>query len=839
MSDLRNIRSFVCQVFWLFFIVNSVFAQQFATDVEMISFDGNGKISELSQLRLDKIKVEVAPSDIFVLAHGWNNSLSDARSSYRDFIERMQSVACKYSLVSDDYRSLVFGISWPSKVLDQTDSSSGRSITSSQVDRQDLFSYFPRGDISDSEYEQDMLNVEELLDKPEINISKIDYDKISQLFTKYRLVSNEQSNSDDAAFFLIGQSGRGLFDSNLTIRQALRIFSYWQMKQRAGIIGAAGVRRMVAELQAAFPSSRFHLIGHSFGCKMLLSCVGENPASPQKVDTLVLLQGAVSYQAMSPIGGYSQVPGRVKGPVVCTYSSNDSALGIPYELASRAAGQTAEGRATSKYAALGRIGPEFCVGRVVSAPQAEDNYKFENRVYGLDGGAYILGHSDLNNEAVTRMLWAAVATGSSGTGGANLVAGRSAETAHDVAKFAAKTASLVVEKSGDNFDESVLIDLYSDTIEAGVTAQTRNKSLDRPTSLPLNANAGIRDFSIRRTDKDLLFGNERSTLSGKLSKNLYDPRFLAVNSYKTSIRKWLVDERSFDSVARIVSTVQGCDIPADNNYKQCVGICFRPKGQGASFKAYGSGIIVAWNAVITAAHVIPSNSLLGISADLRADALSRYEFGISVGPGTPDQEWGTLPPGTVVLPVKARIEHPKFDGSRYLNDIAVLLLEKELDSTTVFGEPHLSELPIKLAETVFWRPEEPKAVTLVGYGYCDRSASKGFGKRRAAENVLAAIPETEVEARAIGCHFGLEFAAGGQGIDTCNGDSGGPVLARDSEGRLFCMGLTSRSSRVRLDGGVSNGVDIGLDACGDGGVYVLLPKYSEWIWGVINNSRGE
>jgi hypothetical protein len=844
MSYLTSIYSLAFQFLLLSSFIHPVFAQQFATDVEMISFDATGDISKSSELRLAKVKAGIQPTDIFVLAHGWNNNINDARSTYQALMDSMQSVASKYSLVGDDYRSIVVGISWPSKALDETGSSPGRSGTSSQIDRADLYSSFPQGNVSGSEYAKDMVVIEDLLDKPTSDVSEADYVELSRIFAKYRLVANDNQNTEDAGFFLIGQSGRGLFDSDLSVLQALRMFSYWQMKERAGIIGAEGVRRMIEELQTTFPSSRIHLLGHSFGCKLLLSCVGANPALPRQVDTLVLLQGAVSYRAMSPspIGGYSEVPGRVKGPIVCTYSSNDGALGMPYELASRAAGQAAvgRGRTVSKYAALGRVGPEFCDTGFIFASAKADNYEFKNGIYGLNGEAYILGHSDFNNEAVARMMWAAVAPTRSGSTGRTLVAGRSEEETAKISKVAAKTASKVVEQIRDQFDESVLLDLYTDAVEA-VTAQRRKISPDSGAFFPLNSNPTARGSASNRIDADTFARNDSNSLKGKLKEKLYDARFLAVDSYKKSIPNWLVDERSFDSVARILTNdVQGCDMPADNNYKQCVGVCIRLRGQGASFIAYGSGIIIAWNTVITAAHVLPDESLLKLSADLRAEALEKYEFGISIGPGTPDREWGTLPPGTVVLPVKARIEHPSFDGSRFLNDIAVLQLVNELDSTTVFGEePQLSELPIKLAETVFWRPEEPKAVTLVGYGHCDRSGSKGFGKRRAAENVLAAIPETEAEARIIGCHLGLEFAAGGQGIDTCKGDSGGPVLARDSDGQLFCMGLTSRPSRVRLVDGVRSTFGGEPETCGDGGVYVLLPEYSEWIRGVMQNVRDE
>ena len=53
------------------------------------------------------------------------------------------------------------------------------------------------------------------------------------------------------------------------------------------------MRQALVVLQQAFPKARFHLIGHSFGCKVWLECLRE-PKLPRPVDTLILLQGAVS-----------------------------------------------------------------------------------------------------------------------------------------------------------------------------------------------------------------------------------------------------------------------------------------------------------------------------------------------------------------------------------------------------------------------------------------------------------------------------------------------------------------------------------------------------------------
>jgi secreted trypsin-like serine protease len=104
----------------------------------------------------------------------------------------------------------------------------------------------------------------------------------------------------------------------------------------------------------------------------------------------------------------------------------------------------------------------------------------------------------------------------------------------------------------------------------------------------------------------------------------------------------------------------------------------------------------------------------------------------------------------------------------------------------------------------------------------------GAGIRRKVKDVVAAVPETETESRKIGCHLGKEFAAGGQGIDTCNGDSGGPVFAREKDGKWVLVGTTSRATRVQtIDGNAVIGNEP-LSPCGDGGIYTLCWKHP-WL----------
>jgi endonuclease G len=77
----------------------------------------------------------------------------------------------------------------------------------------------------------------------------------------------------------------------------------------------------------------------------------------------------------------------------------------------------------------------------------------------------------------------------------------------------------------------------------------------------------------------------------------------------------------------------------------------------------------------------------------------------------------------------------------------------------------------------------------------------------------------ESDMMAYGCDRGLEMVAGKSLLakDSCSGDSGGPFYVSDGSGEWLLAGATSRATKSAMS------------TCGDGGVYVRLDKYREWI----------
>ena len=128
-------------------------------------------------------------------------------------------------------------------------------------------------------------------------------------------------------------------------RELLRQAAYYAMKRRAGTVGERGLGPAIGRLAAVAPEVRVHLVGHSFGGRLVSFALRGLPEGVHSVKSVTLLQGAFSHYAFAArlpddprTGGVLQgQQNRVDGPLVCCYSHCDSALGTIYPLASRMA----------------------------------------------------------------------------------------------------------------------------------------------------------------------------------------------------------------------------------------------------------------------------------------------------------------------------------------------------------------------------------------------------------------------------------------------------------------------------------------------------------------------
>ncbi len=148
---------------------------------------------------------------------------------------------------------------------------------------------------------------------------------------------------------------------------ALRAASYYEMKARAGDVGRKGLGPLLERLHARAPGMRVHLMGHSFGARLVsFSLSGISSAAASPVASLCLIQGAFSHWSFAHVqdmpfgtaGALNQYADRVHGPLVATFSEFDYAVGRWYPRASFLAQQDAQAAAdpASQWGGMGADG---------------------------------------------------------------------------------------------------------------------------------------------------------------------------------------------------------------------------------------------------------------------------------------------------------------------------------------------------------------------------------------------------------------------------------------------------------------------------------------------------
>ena len=182
--------------------------------------------------------------------------------------------------------------------------------------------------------------------------------------------------------------------------------------------------------------------------------------------------------------------------------------------------------------------------------------------------------------------------------------------------------------------------------------------------------------------------------------------------------------------------------------------------------------------------------------------------GHCVNDGAPDQVLvGTTslanPGGGETINVKAFFEYP---DSWNTVDAGILVLEKASTVAPRAIASGWAKFDIANAATI----------ELVGYGTTDKNGTVSTDNLMEAQSTITDFNCS----MSSGCNPGGqpdgELGAGGMGVDTCPGDSGGPLYLLTDYGQ-FVAGITSRS------------YDNAQFACSEGGIYGRPDKIVDWI----------
>ncbi|MFF8865502.1 serine-threonine protein kinase [Streptomyces sp. NPDC015139] len=331
-----------------------------------LTFDADGDVDGPERDRLTAQVMDRGVRDLVVFAHGWNNDRSGATALYRRFFAPVPELAPRARLG-------YVGVIWPSiRFSDEPIPDFPRSVAAEEAGaaprpaldkdtRRALLETFPDrttvvdrlarmlderagGEAGLTEFGR---LVRLLVDEGGRGAADTDEEGEPAVFTLDPAGVCEELAGALAALDPAGETaGFGLPNPWDGAKELLRQATYYTMKRRAGAVGEHGLGPLVGRLAEAAPGVRVHLVGHSFGGRLVAFALRGLPEGVRAVKSVTLLQGAFSHYAFASrlphapdrAGALQGRERRIDGPLVCCHSPFDSALGTFYPLASRLAG---------------------------------------------------------------------------------------------------------------------------------------------------------------------------------------------------------------------------------------------------------------------------------------------------------------------------------------------------------------------------------------------------------------------------------------------------------------------------------------------------------------------
>jgi hypothetical protein len=425
----------------------------------IMPFDKNGRIqAPLTRQYLVQSVSAGDFTDIILFSHGWNNDWKAASSLYEEFIRGYQAMReSRHLAYARPFRPLLIGIFWPSAALvmpweagPQFAGAGDDQDKQVELERQEVASIAEELDPARVErfyalVQQDSLSEVEARELAEMMgpIYATEADELvgpqpppppEEILAAWQRAAQLQNPGDTSGEFGepaaaggLDPAAAGLLDL-LDPRNVVRVATVWQMKDRAGAVGAKGVGPLLQDLLSATDSgTRVHLIGHSYGCKVVLSALCYPSALPRKVNSVLLFQPAISCLCFAEkatadgrAGGYRTALQCVEQPILTTFTRHDAPLRHFFHLAVRRKEDLGEeqiaGAPPSRYAALGGYGPAGAEQDTleIEMPAAGASYSLgppQRRIVALKADAIIKGHSDISKEATWWALYYQLSAG--------------------------------------------------------------------------------------------------------------------------------------------------------------------------------------------------------------------------------------------------------------------------------------------------------------------------------------------------------------------------------------------------------------------------------------------
>ena len=397
-------------------------------------------------------------TDLVVISHGWNNDKSEAAKLYDAFVRSVDEVLSGGSVAQAAKRRYgVVRVFWPSKRFADRDLIPGGGVASAAPANESALQRL----LDELAIAPEFLGGKDLAPTRAAHLKRAK-DLVSQLHEPAAqqgfvesiraILDPSQKHADDGSteFFStpaerlfsslgapvnfqvaaggggatgLGNGGAAGFFGDLldgvtaAARRIVNFATYYEMKTRAGTVGRGGLAQLLAAVRKRAPTLPIHLVGHSFGGRLVTAAASAfAPNSPAV--TLTLLQAAFSHNGFGAKfdsehdGAFRAVLSerRISGPVLITHTKNDKAVGVAYPLASRIARDAAAalGDANDPYGGMGRNGAQKTPeadGLAGALREVGGKYKFERgKVYNLRADQFIKDHMDVTGHQVAYAL---------------------------------------------------------------------------------------------------------------------------------------------------------------------------------------------------------------------------------------------------------------------------------------------------------------------------------------------------------------------------------------------------------------------------------------------------